>query len=130
MIYHVISIRQPWAELIIAHGKDVENRSWQLPQWLDSKIVLIHASKKWEVVGNLHFWHELEACKKKVLDLGGIVGAAIFSHCPRGITSKWAENGCEHWQVVKAVRLPFHPCKGQLGFFKVDYPFSLPGGWS
>lgn len=129
MIYPAISIRQPWAELIVAHGKDVENRSWRLPQKLDSRIVLIHASKKWEVVGDLRFWHELEACKKKTLDLGGIVGAAVFSHCPKGFVSKWAEHGCEHWRVVKAVRLPFHPCKGQLGFFNVDYPFSLPEGW-
>ncbi len=48
MMYPTISIRQPWAELIIAHGKDVENRTWHIPFKYLNTPILIHASKKWE----------------------------------------------------------------------------------
>ena len=37
-----ISIRQPWASLIIHHGKDIENRDWGTNV---RGRVLIHAAK-------------------------------------------------------------------------------------
>lgn len=37
-----ISIRQPWASLIVLGIKDIENRSWPTSQ---RGIVLVHASK-------------------------------------------------------------------------------------
>lgn len=40
----VLSVQQPWASLIVAGIKDVENRTWQ-PKQLPGRI-LIHASKK------------------------------------------------------------------------------------
>ena len=40
----VLSVQQPWASLIVADIKTVENRTWQ-PKQLPGKI-LIHASKK------------------------------------------------------------------------------------
>ena len=40
----VLSVQQPWASLIAAGIKDVENRTWK-PQEIPERI-LIHASKK------------------------------------------------------------------------------------
>lgn len=37
-----LSIRQPWATLILRGGKDIENRVWRTKQ---RGTVLIHASK-------------------------------------------------------------------------------------
>lgn len=31
MIFPVITIRQPWAALIVSGHKDIENRDWRLP---------------------------------------------------------------------------------------------------
>lgn len=40
----VLSVQQPWASLIVAGIKDIENRTWQ-PKQMPERI-LIHASKK------------------------------------------------------------------------------------
>ncbi len=41
-----ISIKQPWAYLIAAGIKDIENRTWKCPEKYIGKRVLIHASAK------------------------------------------------------------------------------------
>ena len=40
-----ISIRQPWAWLIVNGYKDIENRSWCPPEKVIDQSVLIHAGK-------------------------------------------------------------------------------------
>lgn len=42
----VISIKQPWAYLIAAGIKDIENRTWACPKKYIGERVLIHASAK------------------------------------------------------------------------------------
>lgn len=39
-----ISLRQPWAYLICSGIKDIENRTWKLPEKYKGQRVLIHAS--------------------------------------------------------------------------------------
>ena len=39
-----ISLRQPWAFLLCSGIKDIENRTWKLPEKYKDKWVLIHAS--------------------------------------------------------------------------------------
>lgn len=42
-----LTIHQPWADLIIAGAKDVENRRWALPSTVSTPLRLwIHAAKK------------------------------------------------------------------------------------
>lgn len=110
-----ISIRQPWAHLILTRGKDVENRSWPLPANYLGQTILIHAgiAKPTEHPSAYHF-----------LDLprGGIVGMVQITGCVRDSLSDWAEPTMYHWLLTNARTLPFHPCKGRLGFFEVDYP--------
>lgn len=123
-----ISIRQPWPELIISHGKDVENRFWRCPDKYLGKPVLIHAGKAWETVGDLRFIHELKACQRKQLDLGGIVGVFVIAANLTDSPSKWADPfpGCVHWAIDRAEPVRFFPCPGRLGFFMVDYPYNVP----
>lgn len=45
MKYKVISIKQPWAYLICSGIKDIENRTWKLPEKYKGQRVLIHASR-------------------------------------------------------------------------------------
>ena len=42
----VLTVKQPWAELICLGIKDVENRSWRCPKKFIGERVLIHAAKK------------------------------------------------------------------------------------
>ena len=125
MIYPTISIKQPWAERILNPdiGKDVENRTWEIPQRMTGKIILLHTGKKVDPHAGYMSYGAFHPSEE--LPTGGIVGAVIFSHCPRGFTSQWAEEGFCHWRIVKAVRLPFYSCNGKLGFFYVDYPHEV-----
>lgn len=41
-----ISVKQPWAYLLCAGIKDIENRTWKLPEKYKGERVLIHASRR------------------------------------------------------------------------------------
>jgi len=133
-----ISIRQPWAWTILLAGKDVENRSWMTRY---RGPVLIHAGKHFrpkDVRDDVRECARIAKAAGHVLpgtltmgDLksqtGGIVGMITVVGCIRDYRSPWAIPGEWHWQLAGARPLPFHPCKGRLGIFKVEYPFSLAG---
>lgn len=136
MLIPCISIRQPWAWLILHGGKDIENRTWPLPSKFNGKRVGIHAGK-WFNPGEIaQIFNNLKNArlipKGKTLTLhelqaqcGGIVGIATFFSGPAN-ESPWAFPGEHHWHVTDARPLPFHPCKGRLGIFEVSYPYPIP----
>ena len=123
----VLSVRQPWSWLIMNAGKDIENRSWA------TKVrgrVLIHASKgvtggewrdSWAWVR--HFCPE--AYEKGVREIlagtierGGIVGSVEIVDCVTRSDSPWFQG--EYGFVLKDPQpLPFYPCRGKLGFFRL-----------
>ena len=118
-----ISIRQPWAWLIINAGKDIENRSW--PTRFRGRV-LIHASKgmtrqeyedamNWVVTNGgitLNF-HEPTFDE---LQRGGIVGETEIVDCVTQSNSPWFVG--EYGFVMRNTKpLPFRVCKGALGFF-------------
>jgi hypothetical protein len=132
MIWHALSIRQPWAWAILHAGKDIENRDWK--DWnLGLRFrgrFLIHASSYVD---------------KKIdpRDMGSIVTAAIargmpaadvpaYEALPRGgivgmaeltgiATSHWSPwfTGPKGLVLANVKPLPFVECKGSLGFFEV-----------
>ena len=74
-----LSIRQPWAWLIIYGGKDVENRSWKTNYRGE---FLVHAAK----LIDYHAYGELIAKGVKLpaikdLQTGGIIGKATITDC-------------------------------------------------
>lgn len=122
-----LSIRQPWAHLILHGGKDVENRMW--PTRVRGRV-LIHASKTmtradYEACvlfcaslpdGTLPetFFPLFEDLKERC---GGIVGAMNITDCVTRSPSPWF-CGAYGFVIADAEELPFTPCKGALGFFK------------
>lgn len=134
-----LSIRQPWASLILKAGKDIENRCW--PTKVRGRI-LVHAAK-----GMTRTEHEdaidfavdaIKADPKNAgasrivtlrelglafedLERGGIVGSVEIVDCVRASASPWFMGDCGF--VLRDPKpLPFMPWKGQLGFFDVPYP--------
>lgn len=121
-----LSVRQPWAWLIIHGGKDVENRDWS------TRVrgrVLIHAAKGCTI----DEYRDGEAFAFDVnlgirvpplttLDRGGIVGSVEIVDCVVSSPSPWFQG--KYGFVLRDPRpLPFRPVRGQLGFFPV-------GTWS
>ena len=112
-----ISIRQPWAWLIVNGYKDIENRIWE-PKLRGR--VLIHAGKS-----RAHLTtEELKYIKRRyrvanlpeTFETGGIVGIAEITGSVQRHRSKWF-HGPYGWTLKNARRLPFKNCKGQLKFF-------------
>ncbi len=117
-----LSIRQPWADAIIWHGKDVENRSWPTQY---RGPVLIHAAKKWgpEERANLRWVEDATATKLEDVAcplLGGIIGRAEIVDCVSEWGSKWFF-GPYGFVLKNAEPLDFRPCRGALGFFTPKY---------
>jgi hypothetical protein len=119
-----LSIRQPWAWLIVNGHKDIENRTW--PTRFRGRV-LIHA-------GATMTRADYEACCLFIADMrtswrlpaydvlrkecGGIVGEATVVDCVWKSASPWFV-GDYGFELMGQRVLPFRPCKGALGFFKV-----------
>ena len=123
----VISVRQPWAWLIINARKDIENRNWF------TKVrgrVLIHAAKgvtkqewmaAWDCVRhiNIDAWRKgCEEIHAGQIERGGIIGSVEIVDCVEQSTSPWFF-GRYGFVLRDPQPLPFYPCKGQLGFFRI-----------
>lgn len=118
-----LSIRQPWAWLIVRGHKDVENRDWATGF---RGRFLVHAAKgmtRGEYL-SAHAWvarvaPEISLPAPGDLERGGIVGVARLVDCVRESASPWF---CGRWGFVlrQAERLEFTPCRGALGFFRVE----------
>ena len=117
-----LSIRQPWAWLIVNDWKPVENRSRR------TKIrgrVLIHAGLKFEHIGyeTILMTHpEIQMpgtpgrWRRSDWELGGIVGEAEIADCVTEHPSQFF-SGPFGYVLANARPLPFIPCRGMLGFF-------------
>ncbi|HLN24206.1 MAG TPA: ASCH domain-containing protein [Patescibacteria group bacterium] len=106
-----LSIRQPWCHRILYDGKDVENRSW--PTRFRGRV-LIHASKGVDAGSR-------DEIRAGAMPLGGIVGVMEITDCVSAMDSEWFF-GRYGFVIRNAQPLPFMPCKGSLGFFRVDLP--------
>jgi hypothetical protein len=111
-----LSIRQPWAWLIVNGYKDIENRSWPTPF---RGRVLIHAGKKHD--GKPDDWDWPHISRPAAFDYGGIVGVAEIHGCVSHSASPWFF-GDFGFLIRNAKPLPFTPYRGRLGFFEVELP--------
>lgn len=137
-----ISIRQPWASLIVHGIKDIENRTWACPKKYIGQRVLIHASASpW--IWN-HVLNYINSVNKKLLPVfinsgyngtwlrnlptGSIIGSVEIVGCSINHSSIWAEKTDRYYEKpiynwVLANPVLFEkpiPAKGKLSFW--DYP--------
>lgn len=115
-----LSIRQPWAWLILHGGKDIENRTW--PTKLRGRF-LIHASKgltrrEYEDVCRYAAERGAAVPAFDQLQRGGIIGSVELVDCVNASASPWYM-GQVGFVLANPKPLPFMECKGALGFFNV-----------
>lgn len=127
-----LTIKQPWASLIVMGRKDIENRSW--PTKFRGSV-LIHASKKKDE-DELCSFMDLRAARNLPrlsgsltwgdCPAGGVIGMADIVDCVDSSESPWfvGEYG---FVLANARPLPFFACRGALGFWKCEYPAALLG---
>lgn len=108
MKHKVLSVKQPWSFLICSGIKDIENRTWRLPEKYKGERVLIHASanpESWQ-----QFTNYIENLDPENLELqriirdnsysklwlnsletSAIIGSVRFVDCVINHPSIWAE---------------------------------------
>lgn len=120
-----LSIRQPWAWLIVNGHKTIENRTWKTTH---RGPVLIHASKTPDLTADemaayrRAAWEECGVVIPADLPLGGIVGMADLVDCTLtpDDPDSWHEPGCYAFILRSPQPMPFRPMKGRLHFFDVQ----------
>lgn len=115
-----LTVKNPWAALIAAGIKDVENRSWAPPRsFTSSDLLLIHAGAARDhdaysealVIANLPRGEQPS---------GAVVAAARVRdvHTCDGRCSPWAVPGDVHWMLAGVRRLAEPvPARGKLGLW-------------
>lgn len=118
----ILSVRQPYAWLIINGLKDIENRDWTTRY---RGPLLIHASKQFEssvmeeILSRLDVDERLRfPTDRSAFQCGGIVGIVDVVDVVTGSKSKWFE-GAYGWCLEHARPLPFIPLRGSLGLFNI-----------
>jgi len=114
-----LSIRQPYAWLIVNGLKDIENRSWPTEY---RGPVLVHAGKTRMTRDDWQFWRENfeefgeVLFTEETIQYGGIVGAMNIVDCVTRSDSPWFE-GEYGFVIDSAMTCDFIPLAGRLGFF-------------
>lgn len=134
---YCLSIRQPWAWLIINGFKDIENREWATNF---RGPFLIHAAKT--MTKNDYYacrlflagfdWGpnviaQMPGPNNPLLLRGGIVGCAQLVDCVHHCSSDWF-TGYYGFVIRDARPIPFVPLRGKLGFFRYVAP--APQGYA
>jgi len=144
MIHKVLSVKQPWSYLVCSGIKDIENRTWKLPEKYRDKWVLIHASadRKSNLMALTREQYN-DACDKfewngamKPVDQwsrSAIIGSVEIVDCRVNHQSIWAEytrgwpsdpKVIYHWVLANPILFeqPIIDVRGKLGFWDYDLP--------
>jgi hypothetical protein len=119
-----LSIRQPWAWLILNAGKDIENRDW--PTSFRGRV-LIHTGKTMTQDEYGGAAATLATIKPTIvlppfaaLERGGVIGEVEIVDCVQQSDSPWFF-GPFGFVLRNARLLPFTLYQGRLGIFDVAY---------
>lgn len=107
----ILSIKQPWAALIVAGVKDVENRTWPTRY---RGVVIVHASQRADDINDEQFERRFRVRIPAELPLGGIVGMTEIVDCVKDHPSKWYAPGHYGFALANSRALPFVKWKGAL----------------
>jgi hypothetical protein len=133
---YALSVKQPWAWLIVTGLKPVENRTWGMnsPLWRIQmpERIFIHTGKSndpeeheaaWEILRDVYHAEAGDYLKlyeqEKVF--GAVIGEVDITGCLQGVKSPWSVTGQYQFILKNPGRYPkYIPCQGQTGFFKPD----------
>jgi hypothetical protein len=128
-----LTVRQPWATLIVTGAKPVENRTWPPPAALVGHRLLIHAARRPAPAAH---WAAAQVLTGRDLlpehlPYGALLGAVTLTgHHPERTCRAATREPCSPWAVVAASIVHWTltaprplpqplPCLGALGLWRV-----------
>lgn len=133
---HALSIKQPWAALVVAGSKTIEIRRWPTAR---RGRILIHAARIADARSEA--WNHVPADLESIANLqGGIIGSVDLTECRRYdaltafVTDQAKHLNEPNWFAPPLLYgfvfanpqvLPFTSFPGWFRFFKVDWPHDL-----
>ena len=115
-----LSIRQPWAWLVVNGYKDIENRTWSSPF---RGRIYVHAGQRMiadDYPEQRDYIHRSGIIIPESLGRGAIVGEVTITGCVDLSDSPWF---CGPYGFTLADPVAYErpiACRGQLDFFEVD----------
>ena len=113
----VLTVRQPWASLLVTGRKDIENRTWATHYRGPVYILAGKCTPDRQECDRLG----IEASE---LPCGGIIGRVILRGCVTASSSPWF-SGPIGWQFDEASACELYPFRGALG---LGIAADLPAG--
>lgn len=118
-----LTIKQPWASLIVEGIKDIENRTWRTNY---RGRIYVHCSKptKFDVKmtdpQTIAAMPVLKQAFDGTMPFGAIIGEVDIIDCVQNHPSAWAEQGAWNWVLANPVKYdrPILNVKGALSFWK------------
>ena len=133
-----ISVKQPWAYLLCAGIKCIENRTWILPEKYKGKRVLIHASGKTDKEPYMLFDDaQIDAIGNDIMDVvasyhntSAIIGSVVFTDCVINHQSVWAEKTHmaklgEH-ELPSCLYPPYKPIYNWVASYPILFDVPIP----
>jgi hypothetical protein len=118
-----LSVRQPWAWLIVNGYKDIENRDWATKLrgriWVHTGVHRVTAAEYEDFVNHCKAFGIKKYPATGEFKTGGIVGSVEIVDCVTKSDSYWFEG--KYGFVLKNARTThFKPMPGKLNFFEID----------
>lgn len=121
-----LTVKQPWAGLIVAGGKDIENRTWRTSY---RGRVLIHAAKTPVPYAEIRDYYPLPVARTALLynssnralyPTSAIIGSVEIVDCVQNHPSEWAEKGVWNWVLANPIKFekPIENVKGKLSLWE------------
>ena len=133
-----ISVKQPWAYLLCAGIKGIENRTWKLPEKYKGERVLIHASGKTDKEPYMLFDDaQIDAIGSDIMDVvasyhntSAIIGSVVFTDSVINHQSVWAEKTHmaklgEH-ELPSCLYPPYKPTYNWVASYPVLFDKPIP----
>jgi hypothetical protein len=120
-----LSVRQPWAWLIVAGYKDVENRKWATnfrgKIYIHAGKILDRAGLTLITSGSMNINQDIrDAVRHNSWTLGAIIGEVEIVDCVTQSDSPWFKGPYAFVLERPALYERPIPCKGKLGFFEPE----------
>lgn len=127
MTFKALTVRQPWADLLVSGAKDVENRS-RKTNYRGPLLIHVSLTKTskaqvpWETIPE-QYWDYATLAWSVTASAGRLLGLVELVDCIRDSDSRWAFDDHWHW-LIKPVTIFERSkiVKGKLGLWNCEWP--------